>query len=361
MTAIPPVRSGSRRAVGRAAFTLLVLVGGLTSPTTGSRAADTTIAPRSDASSLSTGCAPGAATAKPEALPASPAGIAWGSTLTDGLRTHTVRAGEHLGLIGARHGAANALIARDNGLERNARLKPGQTLSIDARHIVPGVREEGILVNVAQKMLFHLSAGRLLGGYPIGAGRPDWPTPRGAFTVVDLQIDKPWIVPPSIQREMAREGKEVLTRVEPGPDNPLGRHWIGLSIPGIGIHGTNAPASVYALRSHGCIRLHPDDIAELHGRVSRGTPGEIVYHPVLLASLPDGRVFVEAHPDAYRLAPDPKPGLRALADSRGLVGRIDWARVADVLRARDGIARDVTMGAGAPVSSPARGQESTRP
>ena len=81
----------------------------------------------------------------------------------------------------------------------------------------------------------------------------------------------------------------------------------------------------------------------------------------MLASLPDGRVFVEAHPDAYRLAPDPKPGLRALADSRGLVGRIDWARVADVLRARDGIARDVTMGAGAPVSSPARGQESTRP
>lgn len=362
----------------------LLLAGTLASLAAGSWAAAPIVAPRPVPSAAPAGCEPVSARTGPGTAVAGAVGIAWGTTLTDGLRTHTVRAGESLGLIGARHGISTTLIGRDNGLDRNARLKPGQTLSIDARHIVPvpkaapgsaglppsaqeadgpggAAGRDAILVNVPQKMLFHLSEGRLNGAYPIGAGRPDWPTPRGAFTVVDLQVDKPWIVPPSIQREMAREGKEVLTRVEPGPDNPLGRHWIGLSIPGIGIHGTNAPASVYTLRSHGCIRLHPDDVAELHGRVSRGTAGEIVYHPVLIAGLPDGRVFIEAHPDAYRLAPDPKSGLRALADSRGLAGRIDWARVADVLRARDGIARDVTIGAAAPVSPPAREQESTRP
>ena len=49
----------------------------------------------------------------------------------------------------------------------------------------------------------------------------------------------------------------------PGPDNPLGKHWLGLSIHGYGIHGTIAPSSIYQFRTHGCIRLHPDDIAEL--------------------------------------------------------------------------------------------------
>lgn len=290
----------------------------------------------------STGCPPQPDSTR-DAPTASPSGIALGVALTDGPRIHRVRAGEHLALIGARHGVSPAIIARDNGIAPNGTLKPGQTLSIDARHIVPTLREDGLLINVAQRMLFHLSDGRLSGAYPIAAGRPDWPTPRGTFRVVDLQRDKAWIVPPSIQREMAREGKEVLSRVEPGPDNPLGRHWIGLSIPGIGIHGTNAPASLYALRSHGCIRLHPEDVAELFGRVARGTPGEIVYHPVLLGRLPDGRVFVEAHPDAYRLGPDPQPALRHIADSLGLREAIDWPAVAQVLRAREGIARDVTV------------------
>ena len=80
-----------------------------------------------------------------------------------------------------------------------------------------------------------------------------------------MQRHKEWIVPESIQEEMRREGKDVLTRVPPGPDNPLGRHWIGLSIGGIGIHGTIAPSSVYHFRSHGCIRLHPDDVEEKAG------------------------------------------------------------------------------------------------
>ena len=149
--------------------------------------------------------------------------------------------------------------------------------------------------------------------------------------------------PGSIQEEMRREGKPVLTRVEPGPDNPLGRHWIGLSIPAIGIHGTNAPSSIYALRSHGCIRMHPDDVAELFDRVSVGLPGRIVYHPALLAALPDGRVFIEVHRDAYRLAAEPLLALRDLAEERGVASRIDWTRAAEVVAARDGIARDVTL------------------
>lgn len=299
-----------------------------------------------------------AATSAPRTEPARHAdAIATGTALSGSVAAHEIARGESLASIAARYGVSAAVIARDNALKPSALLRPGTRLSIDHRHVVPQALDDGIVISVAQRMLFHMAQGRALAAYPVAAGRPGWKTPLGRFTVANLQQDKPWIVPPSIQAEMRREGKPVLTRVEPGPDNPLGRHWIGLSIPGIGIHGTNAPSSIYGLRSHGCVRLHPDDVAELFGRVAVGTPGAIVYHATLLAVLPDGGIFVEANPDAYRRDPPPLAGLRALADARGLSGRIDWGKVRQVVRERDGIAREVGLAqaAAAPGAPPSSG------
>lgn len=73
-------------------------------------------------------------------------------------------------------------------------------------------------------------------------------------------MDNAWIVPKSVQEEMLRIGKPVVTFVLPGRDNPIGRDWIELNFGSLGIHGTNAPSSVYQFRSHGCIRLYPDEL-----------------------------------------------------------------------------------------------------
>ncbi len=277
---------------------------------------------------------PGASGSKEDALAVA---------ITGGRGSYSVAAGDHLTGIGARFGVSVAVLARDNGLNPNARLPVGRTLVIDNRHLAPAGVDDGILINVPQRMLFHFESGRLRAAYPVALGKPSWPTPTGRFEVATLVKDKPWIVPKSIQEEMRREGKPVLTRVEPGPDNPLGRHWIGLSIPAIGIHGTIAPSSIYGLRSHGCIRLHPDDVAELFERVHVGTPGEIVYRTALLAALPDGRIFVEINRDAYRRARPSLEALRALADRHGLSDRIDWGKVRLALRDQDGVARDVGL------------------
>jgi L,D-transpeptidase ErfK/SrfK len=261
--------------------------------------------------------------------------------MTGGRSSYTVVRGDHLTGIGARFGISVALLARDNGLDRSAVLRVGQSLTIDNRHLAPAGVNDGILINIPQRMLFHFEAGRLRAAYPVALGKPTWPTPTGGFRIASLVKDKPWLVPKSIQEEMRREGKEVLTRVEPGPDNPLGRHWIGLSIPGLGIHGTIAPSSIYGLRSHGCIRLRPDDVAELFERVRVGTPGEIVYRTALLAALPDGRIFVEINPDAYRRAPPTVDALRRLADRHGLSNRIDWGKVRAAVSDQDGVAREI--------------------
>lgn len=268
--------------------------------------------------------------------------------LTGGRFVYEVVPGDHLTGIGARFGVAVPVLARENGLPVTARLRPGQTLRIDNRHLAPAGLDEGILINIPQRMLFHFSGGRLRAGWPVALGRPSWPTPTGAFRVATLQRDKPWIVPPSIQEEMRLEGKPVLTRVEPGPDNPLGRHWIGLSLPGYGIHGTNAPSSIYGFRSHGCIRLHPDDVADLFDHVEIGTPGRFVYETVLFGRAPDGTILVEISPDPYRRSPASVERVRALAEREGLSDRVDWGKVRDAVRAQDGIAREVGPTASAP-------------
>jgi L,D-transpeptidase ErfK/SrfK len=208
--------------------------------------------------------------------------------LVGGVFEHTVRRGESLTQIGTRHGVDPRVLARENGLDWNALIHPGQRLKVDNRHIVPEPVLEGIVINLPQRMLFLFRGGRLVAHYPVGLGRPDWPTPVGRYRIREKVVDKTWIVPPSIQAEMAAKGLPVRERVPPGPDNPLGRHWLGLSPGAWGIHATIAPASIYHFQSHGCIRLHPDDAADLFGRVAVGEAVALIYQPLLLARAEEG-------------------------------------------------------------------------
>ena len=258
-----------------------------------------------------------------------------------GEHEYTVRRGDFLIAIGARFGVDARLLAAQNGLAFEGFIYPGQQLQIHNHHIVPETLDAGILINIPQRMLFHLSEGKLVAAYPVGLGRPTWPTPEGKFRIVSRETNKTWIVPESIQEEMRREGQVVRKEVPPGPDNPLGKHWLGISFPGCGIHSTIAPSSVFLFRSHGCVRLHPDDAAELFGRVRVGTRGRIVYQPVLLAVVEDGRIFLEIHRDVYGKGVDPASIVRALAEAHGLSQAIDWTVVDAMIEAQHGVAQEV--------------------
>ena len=253
---------------------------------------------------------------------------------------HTVARGETLTSIGARAGVDAATLASINCLRINATLKPGHTLLLDTRHLVPVARGP-IVINIPQRMLF-LETGDEPLAFPAALGRPSWPTPIGTFTVLAKKTDPTWHVPTSIQHEMQRGGRRPMRTVPPGPDNPLGDRWCGLSLPGIGIHGTNVPASIYHLQTHGCIRLHPDDIRRVFDRVSVGTAGEIVYQPVLLGEI-DGRVYLESHRDSYHRWRDPTTRVRASAAASGQTAVIDWGLVAAAIRESAGVVRDVTL------------------
>lgn len=271
-----------------------------------------------------------------------PTPIPISSRLTGAVQDYVVRAGDTLRVVSARFGIDERVLVANNRLTAPVRLVPGQRLTIDNRHIVPvAVDHEEIVVNVPQRVLFLLRPTEPPRAFPVAAGRPDWATPPGPFKVVMKEEHPTWDVPVSIQREMRRTGKPVIVRMPPGPANPLGDHWIGLSIPSLGLHGTPSLSSIYRLATHGCVRLHPDDVRVLFDAISVGTRGSIVYEPILLARI-SATVFLEVHPDAYRRRHLTIADVRHAAEADGLTNDIDWTIAAAVFARKDGVAQDIS-------------------
>ena len=260
---------------------------------------------------------------------------------------YVVREGDTLARIGGLLGADWPTIARDNGLDWRKAIRPGQRIRVRARRIVPRHAGDGIVINIPEKMLY-LFQGKKARAFPVGLGMPQcdrtacWHTPVGTFTVTRKERNPTWHVPKAMQKEMEREGKDVLTIVPPGPENPLGRFAVHLSIPGILIHETIWPETVYRLQSHGCIRVHAAHMETFFAAVEPGTPGEIIYEPVKAAAAENGRVYLEVHRDVYGKGVDPAAEARARIESLGLSGQVDWGKVAEAVKRKSGRAEDVT-------------------
>ncbi len=288
-------------------------------------------------------------------------------TLVGGEFDYTVRRGDTLAGIGARFAVDATSRAKRNGLAPGARPRAGRVLRIDNRHIVPTGLDHGILINLPQRLLFHFENGRLVAWYPVGLGQPgSWQTPSGSYRVVSREENPVWNVPDSIRDEMRRKGERVRARVLPGRDNPLGKHWIGLSLTCCGIHGTIDPQSVYRFESHGCIRLAPRHAKELFSRVAIGTPVEIVNEPVLLARDAGGTIFFEVHPDAYGGSKDQAATAEAIANGQGLHAVSESSLWQQTLRRQEGVAvrlepEPEEWGGAEHVESGRRGGSSGRP
>ena len=106
--------------------------------------------------------------------------------------------------------------------------------------------------------------------FRVATGQAAYPTPTGSFRIVDMQRNPWWRPPPD--SDWARGAKPI----PPGPGNPLGTRWMGLSAPLVGIHGTPDASSIGYSASHGCIRMLIPDATWLFDHVRLGTPVLIV-------------------------------------------------------------------------------------
>lgn len=262
-------------------------------------------------------------------------------------------------ILAAQKGVKATVVIRQNRI-KGQRINKGQVLKINTRHIVPTEVENGFVINLPELLLYYFVDGTYQRRFTLAIGKPSWPTPTGTYKIIDKRENPTWNVPPSIQAEMEDKGLEVVEKVPPGPKNPLGKYFMLTSAEGVGIHATNRPWSVGSFVSHGCLRMLPSEIPQLFAQVKVGTPVKIIYRPIKLAVTPEGRVYLEAHPNIYQWELHPLEWVQDMAEYYQISDRIDWDKVPAILKAKEGIAREITKGAPTPLP-PASPPEAAHP
>jgi lipoprotein-anchoring transpeptidase ErfK/SrfK len=164
-------------------------------------------------------------------------------------------------------GATATAVARQLTTNRRA------PITIPARPVPAKVTEKSfpsvIVIRRGKNLLSFYRGMRLVRVFGVATGQSVYPTPLGRFKIV-VKWENPWWYPP------ASPWAKGQSPIPPGPGNPLGTRWMGLSAPGVGIHGTPDDASIGYSVSHGCIRMHISQAEWLFEHVDIGTPVFIV-------------------------------------------------------------------------------------
>ena len=116
-----------------------------------------------------------------------------------------------------------------------------------------------VVVSIPDRRLAVVENNEVVQVFAVAVGAPVSPSPTGTFTIVNRVANPTYY--------------HSGTVIAPGPRNPIGTRWIGLSQKGYGIHGTDDPWSIGYAKSHGCIRLRNADVERLFERVR---PGDVV-------------------------------------------------------------------------------------
>jgi lipoprotein-anchoring transpeptidase ErfK/SrfK len=112
-------------------------------------------------------------------------------------------------------------------------------------------------------------SGELIEFFPATVGSKEKPTPSGTLKITSIDANPHYRYHPEYKFKGVR-AKHVFD-INPGPNNPVGSYWIGLSSEGYGIHGTPNPAKISKAESNGCVRLTNWDAVRLAKLVKKGT------------------------------------------------------------------------------------------
>lgn len=232
--------------------------------------------------------------------------------------------GESTYQIARSHGVGTFAVRRAN-LYRPATAP----LLLPTQHIAPRSQAEGLVINLPEHVVYLYREGRPVKVFPVAIGRRGFETPTGLFQVINKATDPTWFPPKWAEEEEP---------VPPGPDNPLGDRWIGLSAPGIGLHATISPASVGRNASHGCMRMYPEHARELYADVTLGLPAEIIYQLVSIGYRPDeGIVYLAHFPNTYEWPEHADEETSALLDKYQLSNVVGRTAVAEILEQGVGV------------------------
>ena len=278
--------------------------------------------------------------------------------------------------IARRHGLGYQDIVRANPEVNVWFPGEGTEVILPTQYVLPPGPRDGVILNLAEYRLYYFPKAKegetaYVMTYPISIGRMDWETPLGKTSVISKVRNPSWYVPKSVLAEHEADGNPLPRIVPPGPDNPLGEYAMRLGLPGYLIHGTNRPAGVGMRVTHGCVRMFPEDIEFLFGKIDLNTAVRIInepikmgwsgnnlvmeVHPVLEVVMPE--VADEAVDEATdETAEDPLEVVVEVKDPLTYVteqfiettaerpGQLDWDKVEQLVNRSEGIPTSVGQG-----------------
>ncbi|HVM60159.1 MAG TPA: L,D-transpeptidase [Verrucomicrobiae bacterium] len=148
-------------------------------------------------------------------------------------------------------------------------------LNISQAKLVPAAK---VRVSLSAKTVTaYDESGKIVALFPCSIAADKQKRVPGQLTVAAVAVNPNYTYDPVNFPELddTQHGYGKLI-VPPGPKNPVGTAWIGLSRVGYGIHGTPHPDQIGKTFSHGCFRLSNWNATRLAQMVQVGTPVEVV-------------------------------------------------------------------------------------
>jgi lipoprotein-anchoring transpeptidase ErfK/SrfK len=162
-------------------------------------------------------------------------------------------------------GFFNGLFSSSNKRTRRGHYRGKKVVSYKTSE-KPGT----IVISTSKRKLFYVMPNGKAMQYGVGVGRTGF-TWRGTHRITRKGEWPAWHPPQEmIAREKKLYGRTLPTRMEGGPNNPLGARALYIGNTLYRIHGTNAPSTIGSAVSSGCIRLVNEEVIDLYKRVRVG-------------------------------------------------------------------------------------------
>jgi lipoprotein-anchoring transpeptidase ErfK/SrfK len=159
-------------------------------------------------------------------------------------------------------------------LNRGKKLQAGTEISVPDVEGAAAKKASLIVINKKDRTLVAMSPdGKPLAFFPVSLGTPKDELPVGVLKVLNEVTDPTFDYDPALLNDKNPNHKKVS--LKPGPNNPIGVLWMGLSKKHFGIHGTSEPSRVGHSETNGCIHLTNWDAKRLSAIASAGLPVDV--------------------------------------------------------------------------------------
>ena len=159
-------------------------------------------------------------------------------------------------------------------LNRGRRFVPGEEIRVPDVETSAPPKASFIRILKKDRSLVVMGVdGRPVAFFPVSLGSPRDELQTGALKIVSIVKDPRFEYDPALLHDDNPKHRKVS--IAPGPNNPVGVLWLGLSKKHNGIHGTAEPSNVGHNETKGCVHLTNWDVRKLAAIVKPGTAVDV--------------------------------------------------------------------------------------